>query len=324
MPYTNAMATPRSDIYALVMQANGKWNEAFIGDKILPVKGEDVKRGIYMRATLANGQLMNGDASPRESGTSYQRITRKYDTDTFDCQEYGLEAPIDDSYEAEVERFMNLEATEAMLLERNLRISYEVRVAAAVMNATTFTATAAKVNYTETLLSTQNLPADVKAAKERLALKGINSELSVIMSLTLFNMIQRSTLMQNQIFGVVPRAAGQKTLPTEDDIAHALNVDNLYVAKAAKNANGEGQTHSGAFIWGNTYIAVAQIAGGEWQAGGIGRTIQWTKDTTGLFTPETYRDDRVRSNILRVRQHTAEKIIDSTACELITTSYSAS
>ena len=325
MPYTNAQATPRSDIYALVMQANSKWNEAFIGDKVLPVKGEDVKRGIYMKANLANAQLMNGDASPRESGSSYQRINRKYDIDTFDAQEYGLEAVIDDSFESEVERFMNLEATEAMLLERNLRISYEARVAAAVMNASTFNATAAKVSYTETLLSTQNLPADVKAAKERLALKGIyDNDLSIIMSQTLFNMIQRSTLMQNQIFGVVPRAAGQKSLPTEEDIAHSLGVANLFIGKAAKNANGEGQTHSGAFIWVNTYIAVCQITGGEYQAGGIGRTIQWTKDTTGLFTPETYRDDRIRSNVLRVRQHVIEKIVDPTACELITTSYSAS
>jgi hypothetical protein len=61
--------------------------------------------------------------------------------------------------------------------------------------------------------------------------------------------------------------------------------------------------------------------GGEYQAGGIGRTIQWSKDTTGLFTPETYRSDERRSNILRVRQHVAEKITDETAAELITTSF---
>lgn len=323
MPYTNASATPRSDIYALVMQANQDWNKVFIGDKVLPVKGEDVKRGIYMKANLANAQLMNADAKPRQSGASYQRVNRSYDTDLFDAQEYGLEAVIDDSYESEVERFMNLEATEATLLERNLRISYEVRVAAAVMNATTFTATPAKVNYTETLLTTQNLAFDVASAKERMLLQGTAPN-AIIMSQTLFNMIRRAPLLQNQVFGVVPRTAGQNRQPSAADIAEALDIETLYVAGAAKNANAEGQTHTGAFIWGNTYIAVCYIAGGEYQAGGIGRTIQWTKDTTGLFTPETYRDDRIRSNVMRVRQHTAEKIVDSTACQLITTNYSAS
>jgi len=320
MPYTNAQATPRSDIYALVMQANADFNKMFIGDKILPVKGEDVKRGIYMKAKLANGELMNGDAVPRANGDGYQRINRKYDTDTYDAVEYGLEAVIDDAYEAEVERFMNLEATEAMLLERSLRISYEVRVAAAVMNASTFNATAAAVAYTEANLATINLPADVQAAKNRLLLKGIVPN-AIIMSQNVFSRIQRSTLMQNQIFGVVPKSAGQFTLPGEDDVARALGVETLYVGKSARNTNKKGLAHSGSFIWGDTYISVAQIEGGEYQAGGIGRTIQWNKDTTGLFTPETYRSDERRSNVLRVRQHVAEKIVDETAAELITTSY---
>jgi|TARA_R110000744_G_scaffold60999_1_gene126250 hypothetical protein len=321
MAYTNAQATPRSDIYALVMQANADFNKMFIGDQILPVKGEDVKRGIYMKAKLANGELMNGDAAPRANGDGYQRINRKYDVDQYDAQEYGLEAVIDDAYESEVERFMNLEATEAMLLERSLRISYEVRVAAAVMNASTFNATAGAVNYTEANLATINLPADIQAAKNRLLLKGIVPN-AIIMSQNVFSRIQRSTLMQNQIFGVVPKSAGQFTLPGEDDVARALGVDTLFVAKSARNTNKKGLAHSGSFIWSDTYISVAQIEGGEYQAGGIGRTIQWNKDTTGLFTPETYRSDERRSNILRVRQHTAEKIVDETAAELITTSFS--
>jgi len=320
MPYTNAQATPRSDIFALVMQANADFNKMFIGDQVLPVKGEDVKRGIYMKAKLANGELMNGDAKPRAAGAAYDRINRSYDVDQYDAIEYGLESVIDDAYESEVERFMNLEATEAMLLERSLRISYEVRVAAAVMNASTFNATAAAVAYTEANLATINLPADVAAAKLKLLKKGIVPN-AIIMSVNVFNRIQRSTLLQNQIFGVVPKNAGQFTLPGEDDVARALGVDMLYVAKAAKNGNQKGQTFSGSFIWSDTYVSVCQIQGGEYQAGGIGRTIQWTKDTTGLFTPETYRSEERRSNILRVRQHTAEKIIDETAAELITTSF---
>lgn len=38
MPYTNAQATPRADIYALVQQANADFNKLFIGDLILPPK----------------------------------------------------------------------------------------------------------------------------------------------------------------------------------------------------------------------------------------------------------------------------------------------
>jgi hypothetical protein len=321
MAYTNAQATPRSDIYALMMQAPMAGNDLFIGDKILPVKGEDVKRGIYMRADLANAELLNGDAVARASGDGYQRVNRKYDTDTFDALEYGLESVIDDAYAAETERFFGLEVTEAQLLERSLRISYEVRVAAKLMNASTFTATAAAVAYTEANLATINVPADVSAAKLRL-LKNGHIPNAVVMSANVFERIKRSTLLQNQVFGVVPKGAGQYLIPSDADIAQALGVDQVIVGRAPKNANGKGQTYSGSFIWGDTYVAVCYLAGGEYTAGGVGRTIQWTKDTTGLFTPETYRSDERRSDILRVRQHVAEKIIDSTACQLITTSFS--
>jgi len=321
MAYTNSQATPRSDIYALMMQAPMAGDNLFIGDKVFPVKGEDVKRGIYMRANLANAELLNGDAKPRASGDGYQRINRKYDTDTFDALEYGLESVIDDAYASETERFFGLEVTEAMLLERSLKVSYEIRTAAALMNAATFTATAAAVNYTEALLSTINVPADVSLAKLRM-LKNGHIPNTVVMSANVFERIKRSTLLQNQVFGVVPKGAGQYLIPSEADIAQALGVDNILVGKAPKNANAKGQSYSGAFIWPDTYIAVCYLAGGEYTAGGVGRTIQWTKDTTGLFTPETYRSDERRSDILRVRQHTAEKVIDTTACELITTSYS--
>jgi hypothetical protein len=323
MPYTNAQATPRSDIFALVMQANSDFNKLFIGDSVFPVKAESVRRGVYMKAKLGNGELMNADAVPREQGSAYNRVNRRYDTDTYDTLEYGLEAVIDDSYESEVERFMNLEAAEAMLLERSLRISYEARVAALINATTSWSATAlsATAAYTVANVATTDPAADVDAAKTALLKQGIIAN-AVIMSQPVFNRLRRAQLMQNQIYGVVPRVANQRALPAENDVAQALGVDTLYVGKAPKNGNQKGQTFSGSFIWSDTYIWVGQVQGGEYQAGGCGRTIQWDRDTTGLFTPETYRDDSRRSNILRVRQHTAEKVIDETAGILITTSFS--
>jgi hypothetical protein len=44
----------------------------------------------------------------------------------------------------------------------------------------------------------------------------------------------------------------------------------------------------------------------------------WTEDSE-LFTTETYRDEKRRSDMVRVRHNTAEKVIDETAGELIAT-----
>jgi hypothetical protein len=322
MPYTNAQATPRADIYALVQQANADFNKLFIGDLVLPVKTEDARRGVYMKANLANAELLNADALPREGGAGYNRVNRRFDTDTYDCQEYGLESVVDDSYEAEVERFMNLEATEAMLLERSLKISYEARVAAAIFNTTTFNSTASAIVYSTANILTMDVASDIDIAKTKLLKKGILAN-TVVMSQDVYNRIRRSALLQNQVYGVVPRAAGQRALPNEQDIANALGVDNLYVGKAPFNAANKAATYSGSFIWNSTNIWVGQVNGGEYTAGGVGRTISWVKDSVGLFTPETYRSDERRSNIIRVRQTVAEKIIDATCGEIITVNISA-
>jgi hypothetical protein len=322
MPYTNAQATPRADIYALVQQANADFNKLFIADLVLPVKNEDARRGIYMKANLANAELLNADALPREGGAGYNRVNRRFDTDTYDCQEYGLESVVDDAYEAEVERFMNLEATEAMLLERSLKISYEARVAAAIFNTTTFNSTASAIVYSTANILTMDPASDIDIAKTKLLKKGILAN-AVVMSQDVYNRIRRSALLQNQVYGVVPRAAGQRALPNEQDIANALGVENLFVGKAPYNTANKAATYSGSFIWNSTNIWVGQVQGGEYTAGGVGRTISWAKDSVGLFTPETYRSDERRSNVIRVRKNVAEKIIDSTAGEIVTVNVSA-
>ena len=112
MPYTNAQATPRSDIYALVMQANADFNKLFIGDIVFPVKAERARRGIYMKAKLANAELMNADAVPREQGAGYNRINRKYDTDS------SFQSEIARKRASPIRRCMLLQVNAAFLDER--------------------------------------------------------------------------------------------------------------------------------------------------------------------------------------------------------------
>ena len=72
----------------------------------------------------------------------------------------------------------------------------------------------------------------------------------------------------------------------------------------------------------DTKIIVANLQGGEFTAGGVGRTLVWADDAPGGFISETFRDDARRSNVLRVRMNTAEVVIDANAAVRITTNYS--
>jgi hypothetical protein len=63
------------------------------------------------------------------------------------------------------------------------------------------------------------------------------------------------------------------------------------------------------------------VQSGQFTAGGIGRTLVWSADAPGGFVSESYRDEARRSNVLRVRMNTSEKLIDANAAVRITTSF---
>jgi hypothetical protein len=137
------------------------------------------------------------------------------------------------------------------------------------------------------------------------------------MSATLFERVRRSTKVQNQMFGVV--ATNSTRLLSEQEVAQAVGVEKVLVGRAPKNTAKKGQTYSGGFVWGDTYMALAYTSGGEFAAGGFGRTILWGADSPVPFVAETYRDEARRSNVLRVRQHASEKVIDGSSIIRITT-----
>ena len=99
-------------------------------------------------------------------------------------------------------------------------------------------------------------------------------------------------------------------------------MDKVYIGRAAINSANKNKPYSGSFIVPDTKIVVANISSGQFTAGGIGRTLVWSEDAPGGFVSESYRDEARRSNVLRVRMNTAEKVIDANAAVRITTTYS--
>ncbi|NBT68890.1 MAG: hypothetical protein EBT78_14155 [Betaproteobacteria bacterium] len=315
MAYITSGATLRGDVTTAVIQGQNN-NDAFIGAKVAPIYTSPVRAGQYLKLNLGNAELLNSDASKVQAGSSYPRTTRAFDTDNFTCFEYGLEEVVPDALASDVARFFGLETETAKILLRNITIGHEVEMSAAVMNASTFNATSSTTAYTVGNLSTLSFVADIATAKQKLLLKGVIPN-AVIMNQEVFDIVRRATLVQNQFFGVV--ASDSRRTLSEAEIAAVCGVENCYVARAAYNSAAKGAAYSGAFIVPKTYVSVASIAGGDFAAGGIARTIIWSEDASAPFVTESYRDENRRSNILRVRSNRVVKIIDSTAAELITT-----
>jgi len=320
MSFISGGTTIRADISQALVE--GPSDVGLIGAEVLPLLNVPAKSGTYLKATLAGADLRNADALKRDIASEYASITRSYTSQSYTTQETGLIEYIDDALKSDLNRFFQIEASSAKFLLRQLKLSHEKRVADLLWASTTPFATADQtraVAYLEGNLTTINAPADVAAAKLSLNKLGYEAN-AVLMSANVFERIRRSTLLQNMFFGVISDVGPR--LLSEQQVAAGLGVEKVLIGRAARNTANKNLAYSGSFIIPDTKIIVANLQGGEFTAGGVGRTLVWADDAPGGFISETYRDDARRSNVLRVRMNTAEVVIDANAAVRITTNYS--
>lgn len=318
--YPSSGATLRGDLNTFVEQGAGN-DKFFIGLKVFPDFGVEKKSGQYPYLKLANGSLLNAGSSVRAPKGSYNEIDRSWDSDTYDTIDRGLEEAIDDVENEDQSRWFDSEVITSQLVLRAMMLDHETRVQAAVQNTGNFAATNSVVAYTLALKATMDFPTDVLAAIERVNDNGEIAN-SIVMSPNVLNRIKISTLMQNFIRGNRPSDSTTNITAAMIQQAFADNgIENVLVGRARYNSAKKGQAYSAARIWNDTYVWVGNIQGGDIKAGGAGRTLVWNKEG-GTFVTESYRDDKRRSNMIRVRQNTAEKVVNANAGTLITTQYS--
>ena len=316
----------RGDLNTVVEQA-AQADQFFIGEKLFPQYGVERSNGQYPKMTIATGELLTAAATDRRPNTAYGQIVRKWTSDTYDCVDRGLEEAVDDTTQKLLSPYFEVESATARWVLRNVKLAHETRVAAEIVGANAATnwgaGTAAKVNYTYTLASTVDFVWDVHAAVERLVDNGIVAN-TIVMSSTVLQLLKQTTVLQNYIRGTSPVV--QRNPINAQSLAMAFNdigIENVYVGRARYNSAKKGQAYSAAAIWGTTYIWVGRIESGDPYNGGAGRTFTWNAEG-GLWVTESYRDEKTRSNVIRVRQNTSEHVIDSACGTLITLSYSAS
>lgn len=323
MPYPNAAAVSRPEIKVFLEQAR-EAETGLLAEKVLGVYESDSQTGRYPRYKLAKGELLNVELeTERAPHGAYKRVSRSWEWDSYDCKDRGLEGAIDDTEQAEMSKFFDVEVREAKLVRRNVALAYERRVANLVMSSgeSGFTAVNSAVAYTEGNIATIDLARDIQAAKRYLEARGVNpDDVSVVLAREVWDRLRRSTKLLSYMFGNTNSVGNQKIDLT--NAAAALEVKEILVSGRHYNAGKKGQSESLSAIWGTSTVLVANLGAGDFSNGGIGRTITWTADGDGgLYTAETYRNETTREDIVRVRQNTAEKIIDTNEGYLITTQW---
>lgn len=315
-------AVIRGDINATLEEARLA-DRYFIGLKVAPELGVSKKNGTYVKLVRATGELLKAADTIRTPGASYGEVTAQWESATYDTVDRGIEMPVDDVQSKELSSIggFDLAGFAARNCLRKMMLAHEARVATEIFNATTFGAgTNSTVQYTQANIATIDFVADLHLAVERLA--GGTPPNSVVMSGPVYDRLRRTTLLQNYVRGSRPSDSTISMNETALSNAFAdIGLTNFYVGRAVHDTAKKGASAATiANIWGNTYVWVGYVSSSQdWSAPGAVRTLVWNLE--GNMVTETYRDEKRRSDFVRVRQHTDEVGIDATAGTLITTQY---
>lgn len=325
--YNTADSIPRADISTVLMEAMGQ-EGMFIAQEVLPIFPSSTEVGRYPIFPKKEGAILDpgkgfAGSTKRQIGGTYNEMDRKFTWGSYQTEEYGLEERVDDVVARRMESFFDAEMVTGKFLMNALMLDYEMEVAALINDPVAFTATAATNAYIEANIATVDVPKDLNMCIERMTLLG-EPPMEAVMSLSVWNFIRRTTKMQTYVYGFLNVTQGGSQI-TPDMFAAAFGLQRLLISKKSVNSAIKGKTPTLVPVWGNTYISLLKAGEGDFMNGGVGRTIVWDADSPGgLFTSESYRDEKRRGNQLRVRSNRTLKTLLPDACQLVVTGYTGS
>lgn len=317
---SSSLATLRPDLGGSLMEFDLAADRAgFIGPKCFPVFNVGKKSGNFGKIPIE--QLLQTRETRRAPGAGYARGRYEFAPMTYACEEHGAEEPVDD-LEAEIyaEYFDAEQVAAARALDAVLR-NGEIRVADAIFDATTYAAQLTTVtnewdsNHTSDADPIADVETAVRAVWER---TGIWPN-AIAFNKTVFRNLRLLDAIIEKIEATGAGAPAKASDITPQIIAQCFDLDHVFVASSAKNSAAEGQDVSIEHIWSSEYAAVFRVAGtNDIREPCVGRTMHYAGDGSMIDgRVETYRDELIRGDVVRVRHDVEEKTIHGESIQLI-------
>lgn len=310
---SSSLATLRPELAGSVEEFNLEASRRmFIGNQVLPIQNVTKASGTFGRIPIE--QLLQSPSITRNPGGTYASGSYTFTTDSFTTIEYGFEDPVDDKEAVLYRDYFDAEMVSAARAYDMVLRAYERRVAAAVFNATTWTgsdlATSVSTEWSTTASSTPI--SDVEAAVRKVRTNSGLVANTLIVGFTAFRNLRLNTSIVERIASVGAGSPTKASDITPAMLAAVFDLDQVLVGYGQYNSAALGQTAVLADIWDDEYAMVCHInaSSPDIRIPTLGRTFHWAEDGSmpnGTF--ETYRKEEIRSDVVRVRHQTAEKII---------------
>lgn len=304
----SSLATQRPDLAESFMEFDLEMDSAgFIAQRVMPSVEVAKQAGNYGKIPIE--QLLQNRETKRAPGSNYSRGNWTFDDATYATQEHGIEEPIDDREAQMYREYFDAELIATSRAYRAVLENQEKRVAAAIFNATTFS------SFTTGITNEWDDPAnavpitDVEAAVQAVYSQSGLWPNALIINRKVFRNLRNCDEIIDRIKyqGFQDVRAGQIS---ESALAQVFDLDHVIVAGGTKNTANEAQAASLAPVWSDEYAMVARVAvSQDFREPCIGRIFHWAEDGSLIGGQvESYRDETVRGDIIRVR-HDVDEII---------------
>lgn len=317
---STSLATLRPDLGGSLQEFDLAMDRAgFIAHRVLPVFETLTQAGVFGKIPIE--QLLQNRETARAPRSGYSRGNWTFTTDSFACKEYGAEEPIDENEANMYAQYFDVEQISAQRAFDAVLRDAERRVSALLFNATTWNGAELTTGITNEWDDLANATpiADVEAAV-RLVYGGTGLwPNALIINRLVFRNLRNCAKVIDRIMSL---GAGNPAKPsdvTTQMLAQVFDLPYILVAGGTENTADEGAAFVGAPLWSNEYAMVAKIAtSNDIAEPCLGRTFHWGADGSTIGgTVESYRDEKVRGDVIRVRHQVHEKVLYTECAHLL-------
>ena len=275
----------------------------YIGSQVLPVFESDIEAGQYPVIPLE--ALLSIPETARADGSAYSRDDFQYGEDDFICKENGFESPIDDKQVKRLSRYFDAELVATQRCMNVILRRQEKRIADTLYNETNFTPHAVTHAWSaDNAVPLTDVNLGITAIEETTGL----SPNTLIINKPTFRALGLCPALIDRIKYTNPNV--QRGQVSAQLLAQYFDVDRVLVAGGVYNSANKGLDGVISRIWSSTYamLCITSSGGMDLREPSLGRTFMWTQDSPTPVVVESYREEQTRSNVIRARQNTAEKL----------------
>lgn len=316
---SSSLATLRPDLATFLEFDLESEKAGYIATEVLPVMSVASQAGVFGKIPIE--QLLQQRDTQRAPGSGYSRGSFTFTTATYATEEHGAEEPVDDREAKMYAEYFDAEQVSTMRAFSAVLRNAEQRAADLVFNTTTWTGaslTTAPTNEWDDAVNAVPVT-DVEAAVKKIYENSGLWANALVINRQVFRNLRNSAQVIDRIESAGAGNATKARDITVEMLKAVFDLDYIIVAGASRNSAKEGQAATPAQIWSGEYAMVCKIAtGNDMREPCIGRTFHWSDDGSVIGgSVESYRDEVVRGNVIRVRHDVDEVVLYPQAGHLL-------